>query len=243
MNSTIKKAMVMAAGLGKRMAPLTNSMPKPLIDVGGRTLLDRTLDRLQDAGLSEVIVNVHYFADQVEAHLAERPEPKTVISDERDALLETGGGIRKALPLIGEQPFFSVNSDAFYLEDGAPVLSAMIETWDPVRMDALLLLAPLERSTGFDGAGDFKLLDDGRVERRGSESSAPFAYAGIQIIKPELFLDSELPDGAFSTNIVWNKLLEKGSAYGFVLEGTWMHVGTPDGIKEAELALAKGGIG
>ncbi|MCU4181711.1 nucleotidyltransferase family protein [Bosea sp. BH3] len=232
----IRRAMVLAAGLGQRMRPITDTLPKPLVTIAGRTMLDHMLDRLADAGIEEAVVNVHHLAGKVEAHLAGRARPRITISDERAELLETGGGVKKALPLLGSAPFFHTNSDALWRETGRPALAALAQAWDPQRMDILLLLADRETSLGFDGAGDFFLGDDGRLARRGKAQSAPWIYAGVAILKPALFADT--PDGPFSLNLLFDRAIAAGRLYGERLEGRWLHVGTPQAIAPAEAALA-----
>lgn len=231
-------AIILSAGLGTRMRPLTNTMPKPLVKVGGRTLLDRARDKLVAARVETCIVNVHYLADQIEAHVAGwRGRPDTVISDERAELLETGGGIVKALPLLGNAPFFLLNSDSTWTEGRTPALERLVAAWDDERMDALLLLSARERSVGFSGAGDFLQDESGRLERRGERAQAPFAYAGGAILHPRLF------DGAaaepFSLNRLFDVAIAAGRLYGAAMEGTWLHVGTPEAIGEAEAVLAR----
>ncbi|MGX1744003.1 nucleotidyltransferase family protein [Bosea sp. NPDC055353] len=228
--------MVLAAGLGQRMRPITDTLPKPLVRIGGKAMLDHMLDRLAEAGVEEAVVNVHHLAGQVEAHLVDRIRPRITISDERAELLETGGGVRKALPLLGAAPFFHVNSDALWRETGRPAMKAMAAAWDPGRMDMLLLLADRETSLGFDGAGDFVLADDARLSRRGSAASAPHIYAGVAILKPELFADT--PEGPFSLNLLFDRAIARGRLFGERLEGRWLHVGTPDAIAPAEAAFA-----
>ncbi|MFC5295163.1 nucleotidyltransferase family protein [Bosea minatitlanensis] len=228
--------MVLAAGLGQRMRPITDTLPKPLVRIGGRAMLDHMLDRLAEAGVEQAVVNVHHLAGQVEAHLAGRQHPRIAISDERGELLDTGGGVKKALPLLGTAPFFHTNSDALWRETGRPALPAMLRAWDPERMDILLLLADMETSLGFDGAGDFFRAADGRLTRRGAAARAPWAYAGVAILKPELFADT--PDGPFSLNLLFDRAIAKGRLFGEVLEGRWLHVGTPEAIAPAEAALA-----
>lgn len=231
----IRRAMVLAAGLGQRMRPITDTLPKPLVKIAGRTMLDHMLDRLADAGVEQAVVNVHHLAGQVEAHLAGRLTPRITISDERAELLETGGGVKKALPLLGTTPFFHTNSDALWRETGKPALPAMAQSWDPERMDILLLLADMDTSLGFDGAGDFFCDEDGRLARRGGAARAPYVYAGVAILKPELF--AETLDGPFSLNLLFDRAIAKGRLFGEVLEGRWLHVGTPEAIAPAEAAL------
>jgi MurNAc alpha-1-phosphate uridylyltransferase len=232
----ITHAMVLAAGLGTRMRPITDRLPKPLVAIAGRSMLDHALDRLAQAGVTQAVVNVHHLAEQVEAHLAGRSRPAITISDERAQLLETGGGVKKALPLLGEAPFLHVNSDSLWSERGTANLAAMIAAWDPQRMDMLLLLAPRESSVGFDGAGDFTRAPDGRLARRGQAVTAPFVYAGVAILKPGLFADT--PDGPFSLNLLFDRAIAAGRLHGHRLDGLWLHVGTPDAIPLAEAAYA-----
>lgn len=229
-------AMVLAAGLGTRMRPLTDDRPKALVEVAGKALIDHMLDRLADAGAQSAVVNVHYFADRLEAHLASRAQPRIVVSDERAQLLETGGGLKLARPLLGEAPIWAANIDSVWTERSGPALGALARAWDPERMDACLLLAPLDHSLGFDGKGDFFMGEDGRLTHRGDRPSAPYAYIGVQIIKPQAV--DEGPDGPFSLFGVWMKMLAAGSLYGVVLDGEWMHVGDPQALKAAEAKLA-----
>jgi MurNAc alpha-1-phosphate uridylyltransferase len=239
MNKThppIETAMVLAAGLGKRMRPITDTLPKPLVPVGGRVLIDHALDRAAEADIERAIVNVHYLADLVEAHVRPRRRPTIVISDEREQLLETGGGIRKALPLLGSDPFLVLNSDSLWIDGGAPNLLRMQAAWDPGRMDILLLVAEAAKSLGYQGRGDFSMEGDGQLQRRGERASVPFVYAGIAILKPQLFDDT--PQGAFSLNLVFDRAIVAGRLYGMPLDGQWLHVGTPDAIAASEERLA-----
>ncbi|HVY33928.1 MAG TPA: nucleotidyltransferase family protein [Caulobacteraceae bacterium] len=229
--------MVLAAGLGTRMRPLTDDRPKALVEVAGKALIDHMLDRLVDAGAQTAVVNVHYFADRLEAHLASRAQPRIVVSDERAQLLETGGGLKLARPLLGEAPIWAANIDSVWTERSGPALGALARAWDPERMDACLLLAPLEHSLGFDGKGDFFLGEDGRLTHRGDQPSAPYAYIGVQIIKPQAV--DEGPEGPFSLFGVWMTMIAEGRLYGVVLDGEWMHVGDPQALKAAEAKLAQ----
>ena len=229
----VSRAFVLAAGLGKRMRPVTATVPKPLVEVAGKALLDHALDRVAEAGIGTAVVNVHYLADLIEGHLAGRAEgPATLVSDERGALLETGGGIRKALPLLGAGPFVVLNSDSFWLEGPASNLRRLIESWDGDRMDGLLLVAPTATSLGYEGAGDFVMDPDGRLERRGEREVAPFIYAGVAILTPSLFADT--PTGAFSLNLLFDRAIAAGRLFGMRLDGQWLHVGTPEAIRAAE---------
>lgn len=229
-------ALVLAAGLGKRMMPLTATMPKPLVKVAGQSLIDFALDKLHDAGIEQAVVNVHYFADMLEAHVRTREFPRIVISDERAELLETGGGVKKALPLLGHDPFVTFNSDSMWIEGEEPNLKRLVDAWDPERMDILMLVAPLSTSVGYEGRGDFHRDEDGRLRRRGSDDRADFVYAGVAVMKPELA--SETPDGAFSANVFYDRAIAEGRLYGLPLTGQWLHVGEPRTIAEAEKCLA-----
>jgi len=229
-------AMVLAAGLGKRMRPITATTPKPLVRIAGRSLLDHALDRLAEAGVKQAVVNVHYLADLVEQHLKRRRRPEIIISDEREKLLETGGGIKKALPKLGRNPFFVVNTDSLWLEGPRGNLGRMARVWDPERMDMLLLLASGATSVGAEGLGDFTMDPAGVLRRRQEREIAPFIYAGVAIVKPELFADT--PDGPFSLNLLFDRAIEAGRLYGMRLDGLWLHVGTPDAVKVAEERFA-----
>lgn len=232
---TPKTALVLAAGLGTRMRPLTNDRPKALVEVGGRPLIDHVLDRLADAGVETAVVNVHAFADRLEGHLAERRSPRIVISDERACLLETGGGLKKARPLVGDEPILVANIDSVWIENGVSALDALTAAWDPARMDVCLLLAKLDHSIGFDGAGDFFLESDGRLTFRGEAPSAPYAYMGLHITRPQI-VDAE-GDGAFSLAPLWRSMAEQGRLHGAVMDGFWMHVGDPAAREAAEARL------
>jgi MurNAc alpha-1-phosphate uridylyltransferase len=231
-----KKAIVLAAGLGKRMLPITATMPKPLVKVAGETLIDFALDRLDEAGIETVVVNVHHFADMLEAHVGARRRPHIVISDERDALLETGGGVKKALPLLGSDPFLTFNSDSMWVEGPEPNLKRLVAAWDADRMDILMLVAPLSTSVGYEGHGDFHRDSSGRLRRRGGDERADFVYAGVAIVKPELVAGT--PDGAFSANAFYDRAIAGERLYGLPLVGQWLHVGEPQAIAEAEKCLA-----
>lgn len=233
-----KTAMVLAAGLGTRMRPLTDDRPKALVEVGDRALIDHVLDRLAEAGVETAVVNVHWFADRLEAHLAARGRgPDIAISDERAELLETGGGLKKAHPLLGNAPVFVANIDSVWMDrSDAPWADALVRLWDPVKMDACLLLATREGAIGFEGDGDFFLADDGRLTFRGEAASAPFAYMGVHITRPD-YADGG-PDGPFSLSPLWRASAAAGRLYGCVLDGDWMHVGDPQARDEAEARLA-----
>jgi MurNAc alpha-1-phosphate uridylyltransferase len=230
------RAIVLAAGLGTRMRPYNGHIPKPLVEIGGKSLIDYSLDRLADAGVERAVVNVHHLADALERHLAPRRRPKIVISDERGELLGTGGGIAKALPQLGEAPFFLVNSDTVWLDGVKPNFTRLAEAFDPATMDVLLLLAPTAGSIGYTGRGDFAMLPDGRLQRRRENEVVPFVYAGAAILSPGLFAD--VPRGAFSLTMLFDRAGASGRLYGLRLEGVWMHVGTPEAVAAAEAALA-----
>lgn len=227
--------MVMAAGLGTRMRPLTDARPKPLVEVAGKPLIDYVLDKLADAGVATAVVNVHYFADQIEAHLASRRSPQIVISDERPRLLGTGGGVVNALPKLGGGPFFHVNSDTLWLDSVTPNLTRLAETFDPARMDALLLLAATTNSIGYSGRGDYAMAPDGALRRRTEREVAPFVFAGVAILSPALFAGA--PEGDFSLTSLFDRAGEAGRLAGLRLEGLWMHVGTPEAVAAAESAI------
>ena len=233
---TPNRAFVLAAGLGTRMRPYNGHIPKPLVEVGHKSLIDYSLDRLAVAGVETAVVNVHHLADALERHLATRQRPQIVISDERAELLGTGGGIAKALPLLGGKPFFLVNSDTVWLDGVRPNFTRLAEAFDPKAMDALLLLAPTTDSIGYTGRGDFAMLPDGRLRRRAENQVVPFVYAGAAILTPALFADA--PAGAFSLTSLFDRAGDAGRLYGLRLEGIWMHVGTPEAVAAAEAALA-----
>lgn len=235
--SAPRTAMVLAAGLGTRLRPITDHMPKPLIPVAGRTLLDRCLDRLVEVGVRHAVVNIHWLGQQIRDHLKTRRDLEIVISDESDLLLETGGGLAKALPLLGEAPFFSVNADLIWRDDSndEPALKRLAAGFDPARMDGLLLLQPRAQADGHGGPGDFSLGADGRLIRRSNNASAPYVYTGVQILRPQMFRDA--PTGAFSLNILYDRAIAAGRLYGLPHRGGWMDVGTHDGLKHAEAAL------
>jgi N-acetyl-alpha-D-muramate 1-phosphate uridylyltransferase len=237
----VKTAMVLAAGFGERMRPLTLRMPKPLVPLAGRPLIDHVLDRLARAGVKTAVVNVHYLPEQLEAHLAARKSkaPDIVVSDERGVLLDTGGGAKKALPLLGRGPFFIHNADSVWSEGAAPALQRMLKLWNPATTDCLLLLAPVATSIGYGAKGDFAMGPDGRLARRGERQVVPFAFAGVSLCDERLFKDS--PDGRFSLNLLWDRALAKGRLYGVRLDGTWMHVGTPEALAEAETSFEREG--
>ena len=229
-------AMVLAAGMGKRMRPLTASTPKPLVRVAGRPLIDHTLDRLAEAGVAKAVVNVHYLADALEAHVRPRKAPVVTVSDERDALLETGGGLVRAAPLLPDT-FFCCNSDNIWLDGPVNAFRELSDFWDDDAMDAVLLVVPHGGAHNYRGKGDFGLDPAGRIARRRSGRVAPFIYSGIQLMSKRL-LDGA-PDGAFSTNVLWDRAMEAGRLYGLVFAGEWFEVGTPEAIRPTEAALAR----
>jgi MurNAc alpha-1-phosphate uridylyltransferase len=234
MTKSMPKAMVLAAGLGKRMRPLTDTMPKPMVKVAGKSLIDRTLDWLSAAGVKDAVVNSHYFAEMLEAHLAKRKTPAIQTSRE-EIVLETGGGVKKALPLLGDKPFFVVNSDVICIDGKTPALHRMMDAWDD-KLDALLLLHPRERAIGFSGPGDFFLTPEGRVRWREGNPTAPYVFSGTQLVHPRLFKDAlggvypiwelsnptKLPDGTLPR------------IGGIIHDGDWLHVGSPEELKQAE---------
>ena len=228
-------AMVLAAGLGKRMRPLTASQPKPMVRVAGKPLIDHALDRLAAAGIANAVVNVHYLPDALESHLHERAFPKVTISDERALLLETGGGMVKAGNLLPD-PFFSVNSDNIWLDGPTDAFADLSAAWDPGRMDALLLVVPHTGARNFRGKGDFNMSGSGRLTRRRSGRVAPFVFTGIQLVSKRLLRDA--PDGPFSTNILWDRAMEEERLYGLAFTGEWFEVGNPQSIGPTEAALA-----
>jgi MurNAc alpha-1-phosphate uridylyltransferase len=229
------KAMVLAAGLGLRMRPLTDRMPKPLVQVAGRALLDHVLDKLGSAGVSEAVVNVHYLPDQIIDHVATRAKPRVIISDEREQVLGTGGGVVKALPLLGDEPFFLVNADTMWIDGVRPNLARMADAFDPARMDILLLMAPTTSSIGYGGRGDYAMLPDGALRRRKEHQVVPFVYAGAAIMSPSVFADA--PSGEFSLTRMFDRANEQERLFGLRLDGVWMHVGTPEAVHAAEEAF------
>lgn len=234
----LSTAMVLAAGLGSRLRPLTDDRPKALVEVAGSALIDHMLARLAEAGVSRAVINVHAHADRLEAHLmARNTAPQILISDEREAVLETGGGLRKARSLLGDDPIFVANIDSVWIEQGAPIAEALKAAWDPSRMDVLLALASLDKTIGFDGPGDFFMAEDGRLQFRGQAGTAPLGYMGLHITKPQIVDDG--PPGAFSLVVPWRKLAKQGRVYGVVLDGEWMHVGDPQALIAAEARLGQ----
>jgi len=230
-------AMVLAAGLGTRMRPLTLDRPKALVEVGGRALVDHVLDRLAAAGVRRAVVNVHAFADQLESHVRRRSDLEIIISDERGGVLETGGGLRAARSLLGEAPILVANIDTIWTEGAVPAVEKLIGAWDASEMDDVLLLAPTKGCLGFDGPGDFYRDAVGRLEHRGERESAPFAYAGVHLMNPRLIED--WPDEAHSIFGHWMKMADAGRLHGVVMDGLWMHVGDPAARAAAEARLAE----
>ncbi|MFM7403704.1 MAG: nucleotidyltransferase family protein [Erythrobacter sp.] len=227
-------AMILAAGLGKRMRPLTASQPKPLVRVAGKALIDHALDRLVDAGVAKAVVNVHYLADALEAHVLARKSPQVSVSDERALLLETGGGMMKALPQLPD-PFFALNADNIWLDGPKSVFHDLSRRWNPEIMDALLLVVPHARALNFNGPGDFHMDAIGRLSRRRDGRIAPFIYTGIQLVSHRLLRDA--PQGPFSTNILWDRAKQEGRLFGLSFTGLWFEVGTPQAIRPTEEAL------
>jgi len=235
MSTAIDTAMVMAAGHGTRMRPLTDMTPKALIKVAGKPMVDHAIDRLKAAGITRIVVNIHAFADQMRAHLAARTDVEIIISDESDAILETGGGIRKALGLLGDKPIVTHNCDSIWVEGMGKTLPRLLERFDADEMDALLVLAVTANIVGDVARGDFSMAADGSIAWREPRSVAPFMYTGVQVIKPQLF--ARIDETAFSTTRVWDGLIEEGRAYGLRHDGVWMHVGTPAALEDAEAFL------
>ena len=233
--SRITAAMIMGAGLGSRMRPLTDDRPKPLVTVGGRTLIDHSIDRLVAAGVTMIVVNLHYKGDMLRAHLSKRRDVEIIYSDETARLLDTGGGVVKALHHFGDRPFFVLNSDSVWVEGPVAALPAMIGHWDPEGMDGLLLLADMQTAMGYEGSGDFVLKAGGLVLRARDHAGAAYAYPGVQIVHPRMFENA--PEGPFSTNLMWDRAIARGRLFGTVLDGVWIHVGTPDARDEAEAYL------
>lgn len=232
-------AMLMAAGLGKRMRPLTATTPKPLVRVAGKPLIDSALDRIEDAGIAKAVVNVHYLAESIEAHIGSRTAPTVEFSDEREQLLETGGGMVKA-KAAGQlpDPFFACNADSIWLDGPRNAFLDLSQAWDPDRMDALLLVVTHVRAHNFNGTGDFYMDAGGRLTRKKPDRIAPFIYTGIQLVSHRLLRDA--PDGKFSTNILWDRAIEEGRLFGVAFTGQWYEVGTPQHIRPTEVALRGG---
>lgn len=241
-----KSAMVLAAGLGLRMRPLTENRPKPLIELAGRTLLDRALDHLVIAGVGRAVINLHYLGHMIETHVSERPAPAIEFSREDDLLLETGGGVAQALGLLGPAPFFVVNADITWTDGATPALQRLGSAWREKDMDALLLLHPVGKATGYDGVGDYQCgmspndtVNDqsGFLVHRRDNPSAPYVFTGVQLLHPRLFADA--PSGPFSLTRLYHAAEEAGRLHGIVHDGDWHHIGTPAGLAEAEDILSK----
>lgn len=230
-----RRSMVLAAGLGLRMRPLTESRPKPLLTLAGRTLLDHALDRLAEAGVADAVVNTHYLRHMIAAHLDGRSRPRTIVSPE-DELLDTGGGIARALPHLGDGPFFAVNADIYWRDGATPALARLASWWQDDGMDALLLVHQTAAATGYAAAGDFFMSEAGSLSRRGAAPAAPYVFTGIQMLHPRLF--SECPPGRFSLNLLFDRAIAGGRLYGLAHDGEWFHVGTPQALAEAEARLA-----
>lgn len=235
--TAIRSAMVLAAGLGTRMRPLTDTRPKPMVEVNGSPLIDHVLDRLQQAGVERTVVNLHHHADLLEQHLSRRAKPAITASDERATLLDSGGGVKKALPQLGHDPFFVINADTIWIEGMRPNLPGLAASFDPNRMDGILLLASTASSIGYDGRGDFVLGAEGHLTRRPEHGVVPFVYAGAAVLHPRLF--DGTPDGPFSLNRLFDRAISEKRLFGLRLEGLWMHVGTPEAIAEAETCYAE----
>lgn len=234
-------AMVLAAGLGKRLRPYTDDRPKPLVEVAGGTILDRVLDKLTETGVERCVVNTHYRAPQIETHLARRAAPRVKLSHE-ETLLDTGGGVARALPSLGDDPFYVVNADILWDEGpGACALARLGEAFDPGTMDALMLLVPRTRAVGYDGPGDFRADEGGRLARRGEAPTAPFVFTGLQVLDPGLF--AAVPEGAFSLNLLYDRAIAADRLFGIEHTGRWFHIGTPEGLALAEAALGPAGPG
>jgi MurNAc alpha-1-phosphate uridylyltransferase len=237
----VNTAMIMAAGKGTRMMPLTADRPKPLVEVGGVALLDHVLDHLRDAGVGKIVVNAHYRADQVEAHLAAHAADFDVsISDERDLLRDTGGGLVQALPMIFDDPFICVNADNWWTNDGENAISRLMAHWDAARMDVLMLLVPLATAYNSQGIGDFNMDADGRLSRRVGDAPAPYVWTGIQLLSKKLIIDP--PSDVFSTNVFWDRAIAEGRCMGLVHEGMWFDVGYPAAITATEERLGLHGV-
>lgn len=235
MSANVKSAMVLAAGLGTRMRHLTADRPKPLVEVAGRALLDRVIDAVKEAGITDIVVNIHYKPEMMRAHLNARTDVNLKISDETAKLLDTGGGVKAARAMLTGDPVLTYNSD--FIWQSAGVIKGLMAAWDDAKMDGLMLLSHLNRTTGFEHPGDFFLDEEGRIVRRGEAARAPYAWMGVQLIRPSLYDDT--PDEPFSNNLIWDRLIAKGRLYGHVFEGTGCHVGSPEGVAAAEEVIAR----
>ena len=227
-----KKAMVLAAGLGRRLRPITNNLPKPLVKIANRTLLDYTLDHLVAAGVECAVVNIHYLADQIKQHLTNRNDLEIIISSEESNLLETGGGVKKAIKTFSDEPFYVSNADVFWLNGPTMALGRMIDQWDDSKMDVLLMLHSTVEAYGYSGNGDFEVDANGKLARRLEREITPYLFSGVQIIHPRIFKDT--PEGKFSLNVIYDSAIEIDRLYGVVHDGEWFHIGTPDGLAEVE---------
>ncbi len=232
-----KSAMVLAAGLGLRLRPITNKTPKPLVKVADRTLLDHALDRLVAAGVERAVVNIHHLAGQVEQHLSNRKDLEIIISSEEDNLLETGGGVKKALEHFGDEPFYISNADVFWLNGATSALERMVERWNDDEMDVLLMLHSTVEAYGYTGNGDFEADPEGKLSRKLEREVSPYLFTGVQILHPCIFKDA--PDGAFSLNVIYDKAIEAKRLFGVVHDGEWFHIGTPDGLAQAEVYMGQ----
>ena len=231
-------AMILAAGLGMRMRPITETIPKPLVPVGGKPMIDHVLENLEREGIENIVVNIHHLGDQIVGHMASRPGLRARISDESDQLLESGGGVLKALPLLGDKPFYILNSDTFWLEEpdrAVSNLASLAAAWDPAQMDMLLMTAPFDRVVGYDGRGDFLMDDNGRLTRHDGASANPVIYPGVAIVNPGIF--AGMPAEPFSLNICFDRAIERGRLFGLHGPGLWLTIGTPGAIGEAEQAM------
>ena len=232
-----RKAMVLAAGLGRRLRPITTNLPKPLVKLAGRTLLDYTLDHLVAAGVECAVVNIHYLADKIEHHLMSRSDIEIIISSEEDNLLETGGGVKKALEHFGDEAFYVSNADVFWLNGPTMALERMTEQWDDAKMDTLLLLHSTVEAYGYNGNGDFDVDPLGKLARRLEKEITPYLFTGVQIIHPRIFIDT--PDGKFSLNVIYDRAIDVDRLYGIAHDGEWFHIGTPSGLAEAESYMSQ----
>jgi|TARA_B100000315_G_scaffold113202_2_gene103807 MurNAc alpha-1-phosphate uridylyltransferase len=232
-----KTAMVLAAGLGLRLRPITDKIPKPLVKIADRTLLDHTLDRLVAAGVERAVVNIHHLADQVEQHLTNRQDLEIIISSETDDLLETGGGVKKALPHLGDEPFYISNADVLLLNGPSPALGRLCERWNDEELDVLLLLHSTVEAYGYTGNGDFIAEPDGKLGRKMEREVTPYLFTGVQIVHPRIF--EAAPEGAFSLNVIYDTAIEAERLFGVVHDGEWFHIGTPDGLTQAEVYMGQ----
>lgn len=236
MSANITRAMIMAAGFGTRMRPLTNKIPKPLVKVQGRALIDHVMDRLVEAGVKAIVVNIHYMGNQIKAHVEKRKDVEIIISDETDTILDSGGGIFKALPHFKGEPFYHANADTVWVEGASHALPRLNAAWNPKEMDALMLLASTVTTVCYDGRGDFMMDSEGRLSRVPEGRISPFVWMSMEILHPRLF-DSVQP-GKFSINPLWDKAIAKGRLFGQRLDGVWMHIDRPEAVTQSEEYLA-----